>query len=151
MRLLLYTDYALRALLYVGSHPSAPVPASAIAAAYGISPDHVGKATKALTRAGILRATRGASGGVELAVPAQKIRLGEVIRLFETERGVVECLRKGGAECRVERGCRLRRVLERAEAAFYREVDAYTLADLLVNRHELVRLLHPRPSASAGR
>ncbi len=57
MRLLLFTDYALRILLYVATHPRAPVPASTIAAAYGISADHVAKATKTLTRKGFLPVT----------------------------------------------------------------------------------------------
>jgi Rrf2 family nitric oxide-sensitive transcriptional repressor len=148
MRLLLCTDYALRALIYVGAHPRAPVPSSAIAAAYGISVDHVAKATKTLTRHGFLRATRGATGGVALARGPEEIRLGDVVRLFEHDRGVAQCLRDGGPRCRIERGCRLRRVLERAEARFYAELDGCTLADVLLHRPQLVRLLRARPTAS---
>ena len=123
MRLLLFTDYALRVLLYVATHPRAPVPASTIAAAYGISPDHVAKATKTLTRKGFLRPTRGATGGVELARAAETIRVGDVVRAFERETGVVSCLQDGGAECRIESACRLSDVFARAEAAFYGELD----------------------------
>src|SRR5262245_20504163 len=94
MQLLTYTDYALRVLLYVGAHPGAPAPASAIANAYGISVDHVAKAAKALTRHGLLHATRGVGGGVELARRPTDIRLGAVVRLFEEDRGPVECLRE---------------------------------------------------------
>jgi Rrf2 family nitric oxide-sensitive transcriptional repressor len=141
MRLLLFTDYALRVLLYVATHPRAPVPASTIAAAYGISPDHVAKATKTLTREGFLRATRGAMGGVELARPAESICVGDVVRAFERESGVVSCLQEDGAECRIERVCRLRHVFARAEAAFFDELDRWTLADLLGNKQPLVRLL----------
>ena len=96
MQLLRYTDYALRALLYVGAHPGRPVPAATIAKAYGISVDHVSKATKALTRARLLSARRGGGGGVELARPASQIQIGTVVRLFERGRGSVECLREGG-------------------------------------------------------
>jgi Rrf2 family nitric oxide-sensitive transcriptional repressor len=140
-QLLLYTDYALRVLIYVGTHPEAPVPTPAIAAAYGISVDHMAKAAKALTRHGLLRATRGVRGGVELARPARDIRVGQVVRLFETDRGPVECLRAGGSPCRIEPGCRLRRLFQRAEAAFYRELDACSLEDLFENRPQLIRLL----------
>ncbi|HVJ89235.1 MAG TPA: Rrf2 family transcriptional regulator [Labilithrix sp.] len=141
MQLLLYTDYALRALLYVGAHPSEPVPASAIAEAYGISVDHVSKATKALTRAGLLRAKRGAGGGVELAKPASEIRVGDVVRLFERDKGLVECFRASESSCKITPVCRLRRALEQAEKAFYAELDGWTLADLVENRPQLVRLL----------
>ena len=144
MRLLLFTDYALRILLYVATHPRAPVPASTIAAAYGISADHVAKATKTLTRKGFLRATRGAMGGVELARAAESICVGDVVRAFERDSGVVSCLQDGGAPCRIERVCRLRHVFAQAEAAFFGELDKWTLADLLGNEPMLVRLLRAR-------
>jgi Rrf2 family nitric oxide-sensitive transcriptional repressor len=144
VQLLLYTDYALRVLIFVGTHPDAPVATPAIAAAYGISVDHVAKAAKALTRHGLLRATRGVGGGVELARPARDIRLGDVVRLFEEGRGPVECLRAGGEPCKIEPGCRLRRVFQRAEAAFYRELDACSLEDLFRNRPQVVRLLEAK-------
>ena len=147
MQLLLYTDYALRVLIYVGTHPDAPVATPAIAAAYGISVDHVAKAAKALTRHGLLQATRGARGGVELAKPAREIRLGDVVRLFETGRGPVECLRAGGTPCKIEPGCRLRRVFQRAQAAFFRELDACTLEDLFQNRLQVRGLLDAKTLA----
>jgi Rrf2 family nitric oxide-sensitive transcriptional repressor len=142
MQLLLYTDYALRVLLYVGSHPGGPVPASTIARAYGISPDHVAKATKALTRGGLLRATRGAGGGVELARSPAEVRLGDVVRQFEGSHGLVECFGNAHA-CRLTPSCVLRGAFQRAEEAFFAELDRYTLADLLRNRTQLVRLLRP--------
>jgi Rrf2 family nitric oxide-sensitive transcriptional repressor len=151
VQLLLYTDYALRVLIYVGTHPDAPVATPTIAAAYDISVDHVAKAAKALTRRGLLRATRGVGGGVELAKPARNIRLGDVVRLFETGRGPVECLRADGAPCRIEPACRLRRVFQRAEAAFYRELDACSLEDLVENRAKVMRLLDAKALAPRAR
>ena len=149
MQMLMYTDYALRILLYVGAHPDAPVPASLIANAYGISADHVAKAAKALTRHGLLRATRGLGGGVQLARRPAEIGLGAVVRLFEAGRGPVSCLRETTDEgCAITSACLLRGALQRAERAFYRELDAYTLADLLRNRPRLVQLLG-RPRAIA--
>jgi Rrf2 family nitric oxide-sensitive transcriptional repressor len=149
MQLLRYTDYALRALLYVGAHPGRPVPAATIAAAYGISVDHVSKATKALTRARLLSARRGGGGGVELARPASEIQIGAVVRLFERGRGSVECLREGGT-CRITPACRLRDAFMRAEEAFLAELDRYTLAEMLDNAPRLLRLLHiKKRSASA--
>jgi Rrf2 family nitric oxide-sensitive transcriptional repressor len=145
VQLLVYTDYALRILLHVGAHhPGPPVPAVDIAAAYGISVDHVAKAAKALTRQGWLRATRGAGGGVQLARPPHEIRIGDVVRLFESGRGPVACLQAEGDPCRVKPACRLRGLFERAQAAFFRELDGETLADLLEARPRLVQLLGAR-------
>src|SRR4051794_30604825 len=63
MQLTRFTDYALRTLLYLGSHPGQVVPASAISDAFGISPDHLAKAAKWLTQHGYVRGARGAGGG----------------------------------------------------------------------------------------
>jgi Rrf2 family transcriptional regulator, nitric oxide-sensitive transcriptional repressor len=142
VQLLVYTDYALRILLYAGAHhPGPPVSAAEIAAAYRISADHVAKAAKTLTRQGWLRATRGAGGGVQLAKAPAEIRIGDVVRLFEAGRGPVACLQPGGDPCRVKPACRLRGLFERAEAAFYRELDGETLEGLLETRPRLVQLL----------
>ena len=145
MQLRMATDYALRALLYVGAHPGQPVPASTIAAAYEISLDHLAKATKALTRAGFLSSRRGGGGGVELAKPASEICIGAVVRLFEGPTGqLVDCVGERAASCRIASACRLRAALASAEAAFFAELDAVTLEDLLGSRSQLVRLLGPR-------
>jgi Rrf2 family nitric oxide-sensitive transcriptional repressor len=149
MQLLVYTDYALRVLLYAGSHAGAPIPSSAIAQAYGISVDHVVKAAKALTSAGYLRATRGAGGGIELAKAPSEIRIGSVVRLFERDRGPVACLRESEDRCKIEPACKLRGAFQRAEDAFYRELDGHSLADLLENGPRLVRLLRSPVSRTA--
>ncbi len=155
MQLRMYTDYALRALLYVGSHPGQPVPASTIAAAYEISLDHLAKATKALTRAGFLSSTRGSGGGVVLAKPASDICIGAVVRLFEGRTGqLVDCEGERVAPCRIASACRLRAALAAAEAAFFAELDAVTLEDLLGSRAQLVHLLgarSPRRRAATSR
>jgi Rrf2 family nitric oxide-sensitive transcriptional repressor len=149
MQLLLYTDYALRILIFLGVHPDGPVPAGVIARAYGISGDHVAKAAKALTRLGLLRATRGARGGVRLARPPAEIRLAEVVRSFEAGRAPVACLREGEDPCPIEPACRLKTVLRRAQQAFYRELEGHTLAEL-VERPALRIRLSRTPAAGAG-
>jgi Rrf2 family transcriptional regulator, nitric oxide-sensitive transcriptional repressor len=148
MQLLRYTDYALRTLVYVAAHPDRPVSAAAIAQAYGISSDHVAKATKALTRAGMLRSTRGAGGGVQLAQPAAAIGIGAVVRLFEGQGGIVECFVKGAPTCAIVPACVLRRAFKQAELAFFDELDRYSLADVLEQRTALIRLL---PAARSPR
>jgi len=139
MQLLVLTDFALRVLIYAATRPGEPVAAATIADAYGVSVDHIAKAAKVLTREGLLRATRGAGGGVQLAKPARQIRIGDVVRLFEAERRPVACLRADDADCTIERACRLRQVMERAERAFYRELDTQTVADIV--EHSVPRLL----------
>lgn len=150
MQILKYTDYALRVLMYLGATPEAPVPAAQIAAAYSISADHVAKAAKGLVHLGVVKAARGAGGGLMLAQPAEKIRIGAVVRRFEARRGPVECFRTAAPACRIVSGCLLRGAFDRAAEAFYGELDRHSLADLLENRPTLVRLLAP-PSRAPRR
>jgi Rrf2 family transcriptional regulator, nitric oxide-sensitive transcriptional repressor len=151
MQVLKYTDYGLRVLMYLGASPEAPVPAAQVAAAYGISADHVAKAAKRLVQLGVVKAARGAGGGLMLAQPAEKIRIGAVVRRFEAGRGPVECFRTAAPVCRIVSGCLLRGAFDRAAEAYYRELDRHSLADLLENRPTLVRLLAPRTRASRPR
>ena len=74
MQLTLFSDYALRTLLYLGAHPGQLVPAAQISDAFGVSADHVAKAAKWLTQQGYVRAQRGKAGGLMLSRKPARIR-----------------------------------------------------------------------------
>jgi Rrf2 family transcriptional regulator, nitric oxide-sensitive transcriptional repressor len=144
MQLTLFTDYALRTLIYLGTHPGEVVPASTISAAFRISPDHTVKATKWLTQNGYVEATRGQKGGLRLARPASSIRLGELIRGTEPHFDLLECFDDDANACSLSPVCRLKEVLFDARAAFFAVLDGYTLVDLLENRQQLLVVLGRR-------
>lgn len=148
MQLTLYTDYALRSLLYLGLHRDRLVPAAEIAAAYGISEHHVAKVGKALVKAGYVRALRGRSGGLSLAVEPAELTVGAVVRRTETTLDLIECFEHAGSTCPLTGACRLERTLRDAHAAFMAVLDRTTLADLLSNGPSLAaRLGRPLPIA----
>lgn len=120
---------------------AAPSAVADIARAYGISYDHLKKASAELCRQGYLEAVRGRAGGVRLARPAADIRIGEVIRLTERDLALVECFRPETNGCPLMPACRLRRALEEALAAFLAVLDGYTLADLIDRPDILAPLL----------
>jgi Rrf2 family transcriptional regulator, nitric oxide-sensitive transcriptional repressor len=128
-------------LIYVGTRPDQVVPASGVAEAYGISVDHVAKAAKWLTQHGYVRSSRGKAGGIQLARPADSVRLGTLVRETEPDMALVECFRPVGNTCPITPVCQLKHALERARAAFLAVLDSYTLADMLTNAPELIRLL----------
>lgn len=71
---------ALRALIHlVAEGGGVPVPPKRIAVLLGESPTYLAKVAALLVRAGILQARRGASGGVTLRRPAEKIRLLDIV------------------------------------------------------------------------
>jgi Rrf2 family nitric oxide-sensitive transcriptional repressor len=98
---------------------------------YNLSRAHLMKIANTLTRAGYLKAVRGRSGGLALAKPPHKIRLGDVIRATEPDFTLVECFGTGN-ECIISRCCRLRGILHEGLETFNAVLDKYTLADLML-------------------
>jgi len=84
MRLTTVTEYALLALMYICRHrDEGNVPLSAIVRERQLPAKYMEHIMKALCRAGILRSTKGKSGGYALARPPERIRLAEIVRLFD--------------------------------------------------------------------
>lgn len=141
MRLTVYTDYALRVLMYVAVRPDRRPTISQVAASYGISRNHVMKVVYQLGVAGFLETTRGQNGGMRLARDPAGISLGEVVRQTEPDLALVPCLDPVNAACVILPACRLRHALQRARLAFLEVLDSYSLADLVENRQVLNDLL----------
>jgi Rrf2 family nitric oxide-sensitive transcriptional repressor len=142
MRLTHYTDFALRVLLYLGTHPDRLCPISEIAQAYGISQNHLVKVVHDLGKAGYVAGIRGRFGGIRLARPAEAINVGAAVRHTEDDFQLADC-----GSCLIAPACGLSRALDEAMAAFMAVLDGYTLADLLVKRDDLAALFR-RKAAS---
>jgi Rrf2 family transcriptional regulator, nitric oxide-sensitive transcriptional repressor len=131
MRLAEYTDYALRVLMYCAAHPERLVTIPEIAEAYDLSRNHLMKIVHDLGRQGLLETTRGRGGGLRLLKPAAEVRIGDVVRATETDFRLVECFDASTNACSLTPTCRMRGLLDSALAAYFRELDGATLADLV--------------------
>lgn len=142
MRLTVYTDYALRVLMYLAVHVEPKPTIGQIARAYGISRNHLMKVTYELGVAGFIETVRGNKGGLRLKRPAAEIGLGEVIRHTEPDLDLVPCFAQAGSDCcAISPACRLRGALNQARSAFMEVLDSYTLDDLVANGEALRALL----------
>lgn len=141
MRLTVYTDYALRMLMYLAVKEESRATIAEVADAYGISKAHLTKVAHQLGLAGYVRTVRGKGGGLGLAAPATNIRLGDVVRHTEPDMALVPCLGQGDGQCPIVPACGLRGALQEARQAFLAVLDRYTLADLVRRRAELAALL----------
>ncbi len=150
MRLTLYTDYALRVLVYAGLKPDAVSTIPEIVRHFDISRGHVMKVVHRLAQQGYLETTRGNKGGLRLARAPAQIKLGAVVRDIEPELGVLGCLQSIEGYCRIEACCVLRDALREATAAFLATLDRYTIADLLRPAEALSRLLQIESAGGAG-
>ena len=137
MRLADYTDYTLRVLMFCAANPERLITIAEMADTYGVSKNHLMKIVNDLARQGILETTRGRGGGVRLLKPPAEIVVGEVVRAAETDFRLVECFEQETNTCTLTASCRMKRLLDSALAAYFRELDGATLADIVgppVNR-----------------
>ncbi|SQI43511.1 HTH-type transcriptional repressor NsrR [Leminorella richardii] len=145
MQLTSFTDYGLRALVYMASLPKGELTSiSQVTDVYGVSRNHMVKIVNQLSRVGLVDAVRGKNGGIRLGKPAADIRIGDVVRAMEPL-SLVNC----SAEfCHITPACRLKMALDKAIKSFLHELDNYTLADMVEENEPLKTLLFMPHSAA---
>jgi Rrf2 family nitric oxide-sensitive transcriptional repressor len=131
MRLSEYTDYTLRVLMCCAAHPERLLTIAEIAEALQVSKNNLMKIVNDLGRQGLLETTRGRGGGIRLGKPAKEIRVGDVVRASETDFRLVECFDADTDTCVLTPQCRLKGALHKALRAYFSELDAVTLADVV--------------------
>ncbi|MEM9550903.1 MAG: Rrf2 family transcriptional regulator [Pseudomonadota bacterium] len=143
MRITKRTNIAIRLLMYCAVHSPRLVTKSEIAACCNISENHLAQVTNQLGQLGYLHTQRGRKGGITLARPANKIRIGDVFRRIEAALPLAECFASGENTCPLVSACRLRLALVDAAEAFYAHLDTITLDALLCGNDEIMALLKP--------
>jgi Rrf2 family nitric oxide-sensitive transcriptional repressor len=134
MRLTTYTDYALRVMMYLAlkHEGGCVVTIDEMAAAYGISRNHLMKIVNELSQHGFIETVRGRFGGARLARPPAQIQIGTLVRAMEKDFSPAACHDAANqASCTILPACNLRHGLKRAMEAFLRELDRMTLADAI--------------------
>jgi Rrf2 family protein len=88
-----------------------------------------------LKRRGLLHSRRGKSGGYCLAKPANKITLGEIIRITDGPLAPLPCASltayRKCDDCEDEKSCAIRRIMRGVRDATSAILDKATLADTL--------------------
>jgi len=142
MQLTTRSRYGLRMLLDIALHGGdGPVRIQDIAKRRNISVKYLEQLIRALKKAGFIHSKRGPKGGHVLAVPADQIRVGDVVRALESRPELTECV--GNPEtCLIANDCVTRQIWAKATASIFRELDAICIADLMVQarRSEILGL-----------
>ena len=143
MQLSLYSDYALRTLMYLALRKSEKASIEEIAKAYVISANHLVKVVHQLGKMGFIETVRGRGGGIFLTKQPSEIRVGDVVRRTENF-VIVECFDDVNNSCPITSVCSLKGVLNEATQAFLKSLDQYSLEDLIVRQGGLRRILKSR-------
>lgn len=134
MKLSTRSKYGTRALLDLAIHwGRGSVQLKDIALRQSISLHYLEHLIAPLVGAGIIRSTRGARGGVQLAKQPQEIKLSEVIQLLEGSITPVECI-DNPESCPRSDFCATRDVWDEMKKAMDGVLESTTLQDL-VERH----------------
>lgn len=141
MRVTLHTNHAMRLLMYCALRPKEPVSIARVAAAYGISENHLTKIAQSLAQGGFVTTVRGRTGGVILAKLPEDINVGEVVRITEENLDLTECFAMLTNTCVLAPECEFRHILSEALKAFMTVLDRYSLADLVRKETPLKALL----------
>jgi FeS assembly SUF system regulator len=84
-------DYGVIVATYLAASCDRQVTAASAAAATRLPPATVAKILKALAHAGLVTATRGASGGYRMARDARSISVAEVVAAIDGDIGLTQC------------------------------------------------------------
>jgi Rrf2 family nitric oxide-sensitive transcriptional repressor len=127
--------------IFLGCHPGRAVSVDEVSWAFGISRHHLVRVVQTLTELGVVATQRGRGGGMRLAKDPSEINVGWLIRQTEPHFNLVECFDPGANTCPIAPACGLKPALFRAQQAFLRVLDEYSLDHFLTRRSELASLL----------
>ncbi|WP_024872168.1 Rrf2 family transcriptional regulator [Tolumonas lignilytica] len=139
MQLTLFTDYALRTLVFLALQPEQHLSTiTEVADRFSISRNHVVKIVHQLGMKGYIETIRGKHGGIRLARVSSEINLGDLIADMENVSCLLDCQREG---CRLAPGCRFQSIMRKAMRAFMGVLAEFTLADLVKDEERMCGLL----------
>ncbi|RUS63684.1 Rrf2 family transcriptional regulator [Pseudorhodobacter sp. E13] len=141
MRLTIRTNLAMRTLMFCAVNAGQTVRKQDVAEACNASENHLAQVIHKLAQADYITTVRGRSGGLSLRRDAADIRVGEVVRCFESTVPFTECMEGGDAGCPLAGCCRLKCAFADALEAFYASLDRLTIADMVADNTDLTRLL----------
>ena len=131
MKLSTRSRYGTRILLELARRGGkTPIQVSEISSRQEIPVKYLEQLIRTLKQAKLVTSVRGPKGGHRLAKPPEEITLGYIVRLFEGQTDLVECV-SSPEKCDISNECKVREAWKKATTVLYESLDAITIADLL--------------------
>ena len=140
MHLSKHSDLSLRVMMYlaISDESTDPITIKDTAERCNVSRNHLMKVVHKLVQLGYIHSTQGRGGWISLAVPADSIIAGDIIRAMEPTLNIIDCDKPS---CPLLPACLLKDALNKAANAFLETLDNYSIADLTQNKPKLLQLL----------
>ena len=123
--------YGLRAVVELSARQGDdPVSLAVIAAKMGVSEAYLEQLMRAMKGAGLLITARGKTGGYRLAMPAEDISVGAVLRALEGSTAIADCVDGGGSVCENACTCAARPLFLTLQTRIDAVLNETTIADL---------------------
>ncbi|MET4618649.1 Rrf2 family nitric oxide-sensitive transcriptional repressor [Arthrobacter sp. 2762] len=130
MKINAFADVSLRAVMVLASAPEGTLlTTQAVADAVGTPYNHVSKAMVRLRSLGLIDVERGRLGGSRLNEAGRQATVGQLLRHLDSRQDPAEC-QSPTHDCPLITECGLRRAMNRAREAFYRELDTVVISSL---------------------
>ncbi len=131
MKLSTRSRYGTRIVLELARHYGGkPTQVSEIARVQQIPVKYLEQLIRTLKQADLITSVRGSKGGHQLNEKPERITVGQIVRLFEGQTDLVECV-SVPEKCTRAEDCRVREVWKEATEAMYEKLDAITIEDLI--------------------
>ena len=131
MKLSTRSRYGTRILVDLARHnDQGPVQIGEISKRQDISVKYLEQLIRPLKQADLVNSVRGPKGGHLLAKRPDQITLGQIVRLFEGQSDLVECVSRP-EKCSMSDDCQVRLAWQDATRVLYEKLDATTIADLI--------------------
>ena len=133
MKLSTRSRYGARILVDLARHnDQGPVQIGEISKRQDISVKYLEQLIRPLKQAKMVTSVRGPKGGHLLSKKPDEITLGQIVRLFEGQSELVECISQP-EKCSMSDDCQVRLAWKDATQVLYDKLDATTIADLMQN------------------
>lgn len=129
MRLTNFSDYSLRALIFLNRTQELAT-LNELSEALDVPRNHLIKVVNKLVKMGYLSAVRGRFGGVKIEPHTGELGVGEILKNTEENLNLVECFSDGDSDCPLLPKCKLKKSLAVALLAFFESLDQRTLNDI---------------------
>jgi Rrf2 family protein len=123
------TDYAIRALLYAADQAPRRVSTAELEKELGLPRPFMRKICQMLQKESFLDSVKGVNGGFTLALAPERIRLADLMAVFQGKVSLGDCLFRKKL-CHCVASCPLRREIKDIEGIVLKKLKAVTLAGL---------------------